>query len=760
MTAFIVTLADFICMEIQGFPFFLSEQSQPVKYTQEGECSSPESKVKHVYYGDTITLGDEILDPIDAIPENSLKHMLKLPKHFERIMCYSLSMFVDAMLFELTLMPIQAVSTFIYILQKGQGRIVALCDHHLTKLLALVNFSDNLLPPNAGSRHVTDIAGSEQTAYEWPRDLRSYYIGNDSYAKMEDGTIYPLDSDQGNDIISDLVDEINEDATTCHQSSPKDDVSPLNETSLQSPQNMVESFDVNVSRDPSFSFETKNDYTIFSRYNSLPYLINPSEACGFVRFIALILTVMMLSRIDTSKVYHNIRGQPFFKLYVILNMLEICERLCRSFGRDCTDTLMRTTMKIYKHLSNFNEIREAVISGMDVNRFQRTSDVLLSPNNTIHNSTFIENSSVDTDRGSIHFRGYDKVTPTTSCRELHETSPFSPLERNISLSPVLSPVAFPTHKHQLSKNMGCTSNMVTRHVEISSDLICRSNALMKDLPASMDTIPDTVFPESSTDPQEWRNMYLEFFLRFMLVAAYTLFHAFLHLVRVLIFNIAINSSDSAMFLLMVTNNFAEIKSTVFKKYNETSLFTIVSTDAVERIHLCFDAMIVFFKMSTVQNPFNAYLQVSRWLIQMLMLEILIDYFKHSFLLKFNKIEGEIFKRYTEVLMADVLLSRCQRRLHGLVKFDFRVTCKGAYSFSHIPARRLGLMPSPIVALIVCNIPYIRNSMTFSRFIGALLIWSSLFFLKITFSILVLAHGIKKRRNLLRLKQPMDKIGAL
>ena len=40
-----------------------------------------------------------------------------------------------------------------------------------------------------------------------------------------------------------------------------------------------------------------------------------------------------------------------------------------------------------------------------------------------------------------------------------------------------------------------------------------------------------------------------------------------------------------MFLIVVTNNFGEIKSTVFKKYEPKSLFVIVASDLVERTSL-------------------------------------------------------------------------------------------------------------------------------------------------------------------------------
>lgn len=69
------------------------------------------------------------------------------------------------------------------------------------------------------------------------------------------------------------------------------------------------------------------------------------ERIGAVRFFVIILSFLMFSRIDTSRVYHYIRGQPFIKLYVIFNMLEMFERLCRTLGRDLFDLLSKSMLQ-------------------------------------------------------------------------------------------------------------------------------------------------------------------------------------------------------------------------------------------------------------------------------------------------------------------------------------------------------------------------------------------------------------------------------
>ncbi|KAI9224656.1 eukaryotic membrane protein family-domain-containing protein [Blastocladiella britannica] len=54
----------------------------------------------------------------------------------------------------------------------------------------------------------------------------------------------------------------------------------------------------------------------------------------------------MLSMIQLqSWLYHTIRGQSMMKLYVIFNLLEVCDRLCCSFGMDIMDSLFARSVK-------------------------------------------------------------------------------------------------------------------------------------------------------------------------------------------------------------------------------------------------------------------------------------------------------------------------------------------------------------------------------------------------------------------------------
>ena len=51
----------------------------------------------------------------------------------------------------------------------------------------------------------------------------------------------------------------------------------------------------------------------------------------------------LLGFVDASRVYHSIRGQSAIKLYVIFNVMEMCDKLLCSFGLDILESIQATS---------------------------------------------------------------------------------------------------------------------------------------------------------------------------------------------------------------------------------------------------------------------------------------------------------------------------------------------------------------------------------------------------------------------------------
>lgn len=168
------------------------------------------------------------------------------------------------------------------------------------------------------------------------------------------------------------------------------------------------------------------------------------------------------------------------------------------------------------------------------------------------------------------------------------------------------------------------------------------------------------------------------------VLVYTLIHSFLLFVHVATLNVAMNSDDQALLSLLIGGNFAEIKSTVFKKYNKATLFKITASDICERFKLAlFLALVLSLNMSQgmdrtmVMNYFNmcGIVWAAEWLA---------DWVKHSFITKFNYISSGIYPEYGLLLAGDF-----NGIGHEGVNMDH----------SHAVVKRLGFAQMPLVCVM-------------------------------------------------------------
>jgi hypothetical protein len=72
---------------------------------------------------------------------------------------------------------------------------------------------------------------------------------------------------------------------------------------------------------------------------------------------------------------------------------------------------------------------------------------------------------------------------------------------------------------------------------------------------------------------------------FCVAVVYVVAHALILFVQIVCLNVAINSRNNALFTLLISNNFMELKASVFKKFEAENLFQVACADAVERFQL-------------------------------------------------------------------------------------------------------------------------------------------------------------------------------
>ena len=82
------------------------------------------------------------------------------------------------------------------------------------------------------------------------------------------------------------------------------------------------------------------------RHNN-PQKDKPRSSFRLFQGIIMILCGICIHYVDTSRMYHVIRGQAVIKLYIFFNMLDVGDRLLASFGQVCVVTkfmLVRTVL--------------------------------------------------------------------------------------------------------------------------------------------------------------------------------------------------------------------------------------------------------------------------------------------------------------------------------------------------------------------------------------------------------------------------------
>lgn len=166
---------------------------------------------------------------------------------------------------------------------------------------------------------------------------------------------------------------------------------------------------------------------------------------------------------------------------------------------------------------------------------------------------------------------------------------------------------------------------------------------------------------------------------FILALMYNLVHATALFYQVITLNVAVNSYSNALLTLLMSNQFVEIKSTVFKKFEKDNLFQLTCADVVERFQLWLMLTIIAARniietgglslslgnnnstplvrsSSILPKSFTIFPfwtgQIMGPFLLVLGSEMLVDWIKHAYITKFNLIKPAIYGRFLDVLAKD------------------------------------------------------------------------------------------------------------
>ncbi|KAG6241429.1 hypothetical protein E4U25_006268 [Claviceps purpurea] len=175
---------------------------------------------------------------------------------------------------------------------------------------------------------------------------------------------------------------------------------------------------------------------------------------------------------------------------------------------------------------------------------------------------------------------------------------------------------------------------------------------------------------------------------FFLALVYNCLHSITLYYQVITLNVAVNSYSNALLTLLLSNQFVEIKSTVFKRFDKDNLFQLTCADIVERFHLWIMLLIIGMrnivevgafsvpgagfdsshddgKVSVPLHPRSilphSFTVLPSWLnsgealspfLIVVGSEMLVDTVKHVYVTKFNNIKPTFYGRTLDILCKD------------------------------------------------------------------------------------------------------------
>ncbi|XP_015199484.1 transmembrane anterior posterior transformation protein 1 homolog isoform X2 [Lepisosteus oculatus] len=231
---------------------------------------------------------------------------------------------------------------------------------------------------------------------------------------------------------------------------------------------------------------------------------------------------------------------------------------------------------------------------------------------------------------------------------------------------------------------------------------------------------------TATEPKEKKRAHIGVIPHFFMAVLYVFLHAILIMVQATTLNVAFNSHNKSLLTIMMSNNFVEIKGSVFKKFEKNNLFQMSNSDIKERFTNYVLLLIVCLRnMEQFSwNPDHLWVLFPD-VCMVIASEIAVDVVKHAFITKFNDITADVYSEYRASLAFDLVSSRQ----------------KNAYTdYSDTVSRRMGFIPLPLAVLltrVVTSSVKVQGSLAF---VCAVLFYLGIITLKVLNSIVLLGKS--------------------
>ncbi|KAA8529824.1 hypothetical protein F0562_034358 [Nyssa sinensis] len=178
-----------------------------------------------------------------------------------------------------------------------------------------------------------------------------------------------------------------------------------------------------------------------------------------------------------------------------------------------------------------------------------------------------------------------------------------------------------------------------------------------------------------------------------LAVAASIVHSFVLLAQAITLSTCIVAHNNALLALLVSNNFAEIKSSVFKRFSKDNIHSLVYFDSVERFHIsAFMLFVLAQNILEAEGPWFESFLCNALLVYIC--EMMIDIIKHSFVAKFNDIKPIAYSEFLEDLCKQTLNIQTENGKKNLTFVPLAPACVVIRVLSPVYAAHLPYSPLP------------------------------------------------------------------
>lgn len=225
--------------------------------------------------------------------------------------------------------------------------------------------------------------------------------------------------------------------------------------------------------------------------------------------------------------------------------------------------------------------------------------------------------------------------------------------------------------------------------------------------------------------------------RFLVALFYTFGHSIILFFQVVALSVAVNSENNVLLTLLISNQFVELKSSVFKKFSEHNLFQVFCHDVGERLQLSVYVVFIFCqRMSNMAEGFSwgaVWSEASYLFVVIVLAEAVVDCVKHTFITKFNRIPPTVYTYFRTIILNDLIVARRSNRY---------------LDYSMVIARRMGFSTAPLSCLVIRLSTQHLHFVVYSWYVY-IAIWLNLFLLKSIIGIVLLHLAAKNQKMLVR-----------